>query len=298
METKIISEDPLVGEKFVLKPIDVKVCEKKQLYIGIGILLSIAIIALIVTVSLVPKYVNDVAPISNVATTQVDITSEAQSRTAISAIKSTNENAKLTFYGAKDNCPPGGDIAYPTIHKEAGGLGTYKNPITYAGASAATKAGTIIYVPIYKKYFIMEDDCEECDSDWSKSKKYHFDLWMGPDNATSGKGLIECEDQLSDDGFTSSVILNPSSTEAVDTTAFFDPSRSANSGCIEAVESCTDDGNSCGNECEIPNSATCQQLANLFALTLTRFEQLNPKLNCKNKVAAGTSVCMGGTCGD
>jgi len=273
-----------------------KFSQNKRSYIGIGVFSIIAIIALVVTILLVTRHVNNSNSSSNTGTNaQADMTSE---KLVESSSPSTKTGVKLTFYGAKDNCPPGGDIAYPTIHKEAGGLGTYKNPITYAGASAATKAGTIIYVPIYKKYFIMEDDCEECDSDWSKSKKYHFDLWMGPDNATSGKGLIECEDQLSDDGFTSSVILNPSSTEAVDTTAFFDPSRSANSGCIEPVESCTDDGNSCGNECEIPNSATCQQLANLFALTLTRFEQLNPKLNCGKEVAAGTSVCMGGTCGD
>jgi len=203
----------------------------------------------------------------------------------------------LTFYGAKDNCPPGGDIAYPTIHSEAGGLGTYSNPITYAGCSSATPAGTIIYVPTYQKYFIMEDDCEECDSDWKKGK-YHFDLWMGPDDATSGAGLIECEDTLSDDGFTSTVILNPGPNEVVDTTAFFDPTRTTNSGCIVAVDPCTDSGNDCGNECETPNTASCQQLADLFALTLTRFEQLNSNIDCNNDVAAGTSVCMGGSCGD
>ena len=75
-------------------------------------------------------------------------------------------SAETTFYGARDNCPPGGDIAYPQIHNEAGGNGTYNNPITYAGAKKATEPGTIIYVEFLQKYFIMEDDCEECDNDW------------------------------------------------------------------------------------------------------------------------------------
>ena len=83
-----------------------------------------------------------------------------------------------TFYGAKDNCPPGGDIAHPIIHKEAGGVGTFVDPITFAGDTTATPAGTIIYVWQLKKYFIMEDDCEECQDDWRKSHKWHVDLWM------------------------------------------------------------------------------------------------------------------------
>jgi len=61
-----------------------------------------------------------------------------------------------------------------------------------------------------KKYFIMEDDCQECRNEWKKSQKsgkkgkkggssgpkYHFDLWMGPVYSTPGSGLIVCEDAL------------------------------------------------------------------------------------------------------
>ena len=72
----------------------------------------------------------------------------------------------------------GGDIAYPDLHKEAGGTGTYKDPITYAGTKKATKPGSIIYVNFLQKYFIMEDDCEECDHEWDRNQKWHFDLWM------------------------------------------------------------------------------------------------------------------------
>jgi hypothetical protein len=103
--------------------------------------------------------------------------------------------AEFTFYGALDNCPPGGDIAYPKLHKEAGGTGTFADPITFAGAEKAMKPGTIIYAPQFMKYFIFEDSCEECEEDWKSKKKYHADLWMGPD--TLGQGpLIACENTL------------------------------------------------------------------------------------------------------
>ena len=47
-----------------------------------------------------------------------------------------------------------------------------------------------------------------------------MDLWMGPLTAVSS--IIACEDELSDDTYSSKVWLNPSSTEKVDTTKFFD----------------------------------------------------------------------------
>lgn len=111
----------------------------------------------------------------------------------------------------QDNCPPGGAIAYPKIHQLAGGVGTYADPITYASSKKETPPGTIIYVFFLQKYFIskcpyhidayvflsaslpcplaVEDDCGECDDDWSKHKKYHFDLWTGPDAVTPGPNL-------------------------------------------------------------------------------------------------------------
>jgi hypothetical protein len=55
--------------------------------------------------------------------------------------------ADVTFYGALDNCPPGGDIAYPKLHKEAGGKGTFEDPITFAGAEKSMKPGTVICIP-------------------------------------------------------------------------------------------------------------------------------------------------------
>eukprot|EP01087_Luapelamoeba_hula_P013218 TRINITY_DN377_c0_g1_i1.p2 TRINITY_DN377_c0_g1~~TRINITY_DN377_c0_g1_i1.p2 ORF type:complete len:229 (-),score=24.64 TRINITY_DN377_c0_g1_i1:70-756(-) len=204
-----------------------------------------------------------------------------------------NVTATTTFYGAKDNCPPGGDIAYPQIHKLAGGVGTHANPITYAGSRDATKPGTRIYVFFLQKYFIMEDDCEECDSDWKDKRRYHFDLWMGPDSVTKGPNLIACEDALTRGN--SLVEIDPPASYPVNQTPLFDGSSLK---CIVYAPPCHDQGNECGNSCEIPESATCNALERMFDLSATRFRQLNPHLNCNGKVPEGTSVCMGGTCGD
>ncbi|HXT94923.1 MAG TPA: hypothetical protein VN853_01395, partial [Polyangia bacterium] len=90
----------------------------------------------------------------------------------------------LTFYGWPDNSPPGGAIAYPqnggfpTVHDTAGGTGTYDDPITFATDKAELPVGTRLFAPVLEKYLIMEDDCAECDTDWSSSRKWHIDVWM------------------------------------------------------------------------------------------------------------------------
>jgi len=209
---------------------------------------------------------------------------------ALSHAAERNVTSTVTFYGARDNCPPGGDIAHPILHKLAGGTGTYADPITYAGASASIPVGSRIYIPRVKKYFIMEDDCEECISDWSKHKKYHVDCWMGPDTL-SDSTLVACENQMTMDS--DHVIVDATDGYQVNPTPLY-----ANGKCIENAPPCTDVGNECGNSCEIPASATCDKLATEFMLTLARFKALNPNLDCSKTVSAGTSVCQGGTCGD
>ena len=109
---------------------------------------------------------------------------------------------------ARDNCPPGGAIAHPTIHEQAGGNGTFADPITFAGAEKAMAVGSVVYIPAFSKYFIFEDACEECERQWARSEHYHIDLWMGPDALGSG-ALIACEDALTPDGLTP-VIVNAS----------------------------------------------------------------------------------------
>ena len=213
----------------------------------------------------------------------------------------TNLTAKMTFYGSKDNCPPGGDIAYPNAqHPLAGGVGTFEDPITFAGAPKApglVPGKTVIYSPSLKKYFRFEDICGECESDWSKKSEWHFDLWMGSDAVTPGPNLIACEDQLTKSHATflfDAVVGLP-----VDPTPLFNAEKLQ---CIEPAAPCQDVGNTCGNSCQIPDAATCTDLAQQLLMNYTRFLELNSKLQtlCKNDgvIKKGTDVCMGGTCGD
>jgi len=155
--------------------------------------------------------------------------------TASAATPRATQQAFVTFYGWWDNTPPGADIAFPQIHQTAGGTGTWADPITYASSTAETPAGTRIYVPRVGKYFIMEDDCTECDADWSGNgpdggpKLWHFDLWEG------GKGgnpiaAIECENALTNsnpDGTPKleSVIVNPPNNEPVTPDPIFNTSN-------------------------------------------------------------------------
>ena len=143
----------------------------------------------------------------------------------------TSQQVWLTFYGWYDNTPPGCAIAYPDIHSCAGGTGTYANPITFATDKAEAAPGTTVWVPRVGKYFIMEDDCTECDQDWSGQgpdggpKMWHFDLWSGGQNGNEFDA-IDCEDALTlsnaaGDPQDESIIINPPSNEPVNSTPIF-----------------------------------------------------------------------------
>jgi hypothetical protein len=86
--------------------------------------------------------------------------------------QSSNERivttAYTTAYTWYDNTPAGSTaISHPVLHKTAGGTGTFEDPITIAvGHSLATgqdvldfPAGTKIYLPDVRRYFIVEDTC-------------------------------------------------------------------------------------------------------------------------------------------
>ena len=139
---------------------------------------------------------------------------------ANSAQAAPASNYYVTLYGWPDNSPPGGDIAYPRIHQSAGGTGTYDDPITFATDQDELAPGTRVYYPYLQRYFIMEDDCVECDGDWNNGKA-HIDLWVGGEGGDSN-AVIDCEDSLTQDS--ADVDVNPPSDEPVDTTPLFDSS--------------------------------------------------------------------------
>lgn len=149
----------------------------------------------------------------------------ALSSHAAPASASTSKTFYVTLYGWPDNSPPGADIAYPksdgypTPHDSAGGTGTYDDPITYATDQSELAIGTKVYYPYLKKYFVMEDDCVECDQDWSDGK-YHIDLWIGGKGGDAGQ-VLDCEDALTRSG---TVVIDPPSDEAVSSTPLFDSS--------------------------------------------------------------------------
>jgi 3D (Asp-Asp-Asp) domain-containing protein len=120
----------------------------------------------------------------------------------------------ITFYGAADNDPPGStEIAHPNDHhQEAGGTGTYTDPLSLAADPRALPVGTRVYYPPLRKYFVMEDDCAQCITDWRSSRKPHIDLWTGD---YQGSALLACENALTPDGLVA-VELNPPPGRPVD----------------------------------------------------------------------------------
>src|SRR5205085_874199 len=71
----------------------------------------------------------------------------------------------VTGYGWPDNSPSGTAIAYPQVQQEAGGTGTYADPITFATDPNELAVGTVIYVRHVKRYFINQDFCGQCATD-------------------------------------------------------------------------------------------------------------------------------------
>jgi hypothetical protein len=139
-------------------------------------------------------------------------------------------NFYVTFYGAADNTPRGSrTIAYPTVHREAGGTGTYRDPTTFATDRTELPVGTRIYVAPLRRYFVMEDDCTECDADWQGHgpnggpRFPHVDLWAG---AATDKGIVRCENSLTRDGL-SAVLVNPPPNLPVSPGPLYDNGRCA-----------------------------------------------------------------------
>lgn len=123
----------------------------------------------------------------------------------------------VTFYGGPDNDPPGSsDISYPNGRHAAAG-GTYTDPITLATDPRELPPGTVVYDAQLEEYFVMEDDCADCISEWGHNRCAHVDLWTAP----AGAGLGSCEEALTPDR---PVLLqiNPPAARPVDTRPLYD----------------------------------------------------------------------------
>jgi 3D (Asp-Asp-Asp) domain-containing protein len=137
----------------------------------------------------------------------------------------------VTFYGWEDNSPPGDAIAYaksdgfPTVHDVAGGTGTYADPLTLATDVNELAIGTRVYLPFCQKYALVEDDCVECDADWSTSMLRHVDVWMNSNGTENASALMACEDQWTQNA--ASVIVGPAAGLPVGATPLFTPATNA-----------------------------------------------------------------------
>ncbi|MEO5969248.1 MAG: hypothetical protein ABIQ95_04925 [Bdellovibrionia bacterium] len=125
-------------------------------------------------------------------------------------------NVLITFYGFDDNDDGKGHygnatISDPRLHKIATeDLGTFDHPSTFATDYRVFKAGSLVYIPKFRKYYIMEDTCVGCSDNADRGKR-HIDLYIGGNTSLQGNTLISCENYLTgSDTFTSLVIENPS----------------------------------------------------------------------------------------
>jgi hypothetical protein len=140
--------------------------------------------------------------------------------------------AFMTLYGWADNSPPGPVIYHPCLHSTAGGTGTYADPVTFATDVSELGWCQRIYVPYMKRYFIHEDECSECDRDWSRSGLYRFDMWAGGDAASvhqpEKRALLHCESTWTrassvTDPNDPTIIVDPPADLPVTTAPIFSP---------------------------------------------------------------------------
>jgi hypothetical protein len=103
----------------------------------------------------------------------------------------------LTGYSWQDNTPPGSSVVgEPILHKEAGGTGTFADPITVAvpGVQGSTtlKAGTKFYLPTVQRYVIAEDSGAAPPPSQTDT---HLDMWIDGRDGTKA-ATDDCEDQF------------------------------------------------------------------------------------------------------
>jgi hypothetical protein len=106
-------------------------------------------------------------------------------------------NIWLTGYSWQDNTPPGSSVVgEPVLHQQAGGTGTFADPITVAvpghQGAMAWQPGSRFYLPTVKRYVIVEDSGA---SRAPAGTDTHLDMWIGGQDGTLA-ATNACEDSL------------------------------------------------------------------------------------------------------
>lgn len=141
------------------------------------------------------------------------------------------DNVYVSVYGFDDNDDGSGNfgvstISNPVIHKTATeSTGAYDSPSTFASDSLfrVFNVGEIIYIPKFRKYYILEDTCVECTSDQTMGN-IHIDIYIGGNTKLEGPTLLNCEDSLDTGGFNTVIIRNPTNDLPVNTVVFYSES--------------------------------------------------------------------------
>lgn len=65
-------------------------------------------------------------------------------------------------------------LTFTNLGKAVETSGLYSDPCTFAADPRFIAPGTIIYVPVLSKYYIMEDVCGGCTVEYSSGQKRIF----------------------------------------------------------------------------------------------------------------------------
>jgi len=140
-----------------------------------------------------------------------DASGAATGTSSSAAFRPTGDQKQLTIwltgYSWQDNNPPGSStVSHPVLHREAGGTGTYADPITVAvpgQGDGIWKAGARFYLPSVQRYVIVEDTGASAPP---SGQDGHLDMWIGGQGG-SKSATDACMDQITGTG--KPAILNP-----------------------------------------------------------------------------------------
>ena len=103
----------------------------------------------------------------------------------------------LTGYSWQDNTPPGSStVGEPVLHQQAGGQGSFPDPITVAvpghQGKMAWEPGTKFYLPTVQRYVIVEDSGAAPPPPGTDT---HLDMWIDGRDGTKAS-TDNCENQF------------------------------------------------------------------------------------------------------
>jgi hypothetical protein len=126
--------------------------------------------------------------------------SQSQPQAAAPAREAASKKIWLTGYSWQDNTPPGSStVSLPVLHQQAGGNGSYADPITAAvpgKGNGIWNKGARFYLPTIKRYVIVEDTGA---SKPPSGQDGHLDVWIDGQGGTKSS-TDQCEQKFTGTG--------------------------------------------------------------------------------------------------